>query len=210
MHRPVEISGILTRMGDVRPVVLLVSAWAACATLVGCAALTDGGPTLRSPVNGSVMVGMPGMTPGAHLSAGAIPVCLDQPGSVTVTRVEPVDPTGGMRVLAFAVRDVPPGTEILGSAVGGLSELGLTSAQQGNRTVSGVCAPDPDSSPEPDPVSPARWVDLVVTVTADQLPAHTESLRIQYRTSGGREDAVISRFGIVMCGGSTTDSCTTP
>jgi hypothetical protein len=51
---------------------------------------------------------------------------LDSLGTATITSVELVRPTGGLRIVAFGIRTIPIGDAPNGEAFGDLAALGLT------------------------------------------------------------------------------------
>lgn len=190
-----------------------ISAAAMAMLLAGCSALpwTENEPQLYSPVFGSVAVGMSGMRPGTSLSLGDIPLCVDVPGTVVITAVEPVNSLNATTVTDFAVRTIPPGDAPLGNAFGGLVAMGLNEEQQKNRLVSNVCGAQARANvglegPPPSGTVELR-VDLVVTVTAPTFPAGAEALRIHYQDASGSEHSTVSAFAITMCAGKSTDPC---
>jgi len=168
-------------------------------------------PVLYSPVSGHVGEGMVGLKPHDELSVGDFPLCLDEPGSVTITSVEPMDVQNGMTVVAFAVRTIPVGDVPLGNAVGGLGALGLTVDQQKNRIVDNVCGEQSRSNVGLDGPAPAgtmeKRVELDVTLTAPTIPASARAFRIYYVDASGAERFTISPITITMCAGKVGDDC---
>ncbi len=163
---------------------------------------------LYSPVNGGVGVALPNISPGEFLSE-SMPLCIDEAGTVTITRVEPIDPADELSILDFAVRTTHPGATPLGAAQGDLSAMGLTPKEQAVHEVTNVCnellranvglegAP-PDGTPDP-------RVDLVIAFSATAVPAHTEAIRIYYSTASGEERSTTSPLTIDLCEGKVSD-----
>ena len=170
-------------------------------------------PHLYSPVNGSFGVGQSGVAPGGHVSQGDIPLCIDQSGTVTITSVEPITSTNGMKVLDFAVRSIPAGDTEIGGAVGDLTSLGMTKAEEQVRQVSTVCNAQERSNvglnPGSDTSDRTTRIDLVVTMGASALPAGISGLRIHYSVNGV-EGSTESRVSFAICGEKVTDECTPP
>ncbi len=188
--------------------------WALVAlSLAGCSALpwVSEGPTLYSPVYGSAALGQVGLSQGDLWSVGDIPLCLDEAGSVTITRVELVAPSNDLSVAAFAVRTVPIGKTPRGGGLGDLSTLGMTRAEQKVHTVTNIC--DEQSRANvgldgaPPEGTPVQRVGLAVTVTSTVLPAQAQALRIYYLTPSGKERSTTSPVALDMCAGKIGDDC---
>lgn len=184
----------------------------AATLLAGCSLLpwSDHGPTLYAPVNGSVGEGQTGLTPGVHFSFGDLPVCLDEAGTATITRVELVNPVNGLTVLAFAVRTIPAGTTPWGAHPGDLTDLGLTPAEQATTTVTNVCGQVARRNAGLDGPPPAgtsdQRVELDLTLSAPHLPARADAVRIWYRVDG-QDRSTLSPVAFALCAGKIGDSC---
>ena len=184
--------------------------------IAGCSSLpwSEHDAQLYSPVNGRVGEGHAGMAPNALLSLGDIPLCVDVPGSVTITGVEPVAPSNGFSVTAFAVREIPAGDEPPGNGLGGLSSLDLTPTQQARRAVTNVCDEQSRANVGLDGPPPAgtetRRVDLVITTTAPRLPASARELLIHYTDASGDQRTTTSAVSLALCAGTITDACDPP
>ena len=201
-------------MGDV----LWMLVRTACVTgaalsLAGCSLLpwAEHDAQLYSPIYGQVGVGMVGLAPGDLFSQGDIPVCVDVPGSVTITSVEPVEPSNGLSVVAFAVRRIPAEDVPLGNSVGDLTSMGLTQEQQINRVVTNVCGEQSRANvglegPPPAGTTEER-VELVVTVTASAIPASAQALMIRFTDQSGDERSATSGFAVNLCSGQVGDPC---
>lgn len=181
--------------------------------IAGCSSLpwAEQDAQLYSPVYGGVGVGVVGMAADDLLSEGGIPLCLDAPGSVTITAVEAVEPSNGLSVVDFAVRYIPLGDVPQGDGLGDLSTLGLTQAEKSQRAVTNVCDEQSRANvgldgPPPEGTQPER-VELAVTVTAPAVPASTKALLIRYTDASGDERTTTSAFAIAMCPGQAGDSC---
>jgi hypothetical protein len=182
-------------------------------SLAGCSSMpwTEHDAQLYSPVNGQVGEGQSGLKPDDKLSIGDIPVCLDKPGSVTITKVEPVGAMNGMTVVAFAVRTIPDGTTPMGAAIGDLTAMGVTPAEQQQREVSNVCGAQSRANLQLQGPPPAgteeRRVEVDVSVIATTLPASSQAFRILYRDASGDERSTLSNIALTMCGGKVVDPC---
>jgi hypothetical protein len=206
--------GMGERHGACLRLIRAAAALGAAVAVAGCSSHPEVGsqPLLYSPVNGSFGSGLAGLTPGSHISQGDIPLCVSEPATVTITGVEPITSTNGMTVSNFAVRTIPTGSAPLGVAIGDLGSLGMTKTEQEVHQVSVVCNTLERSNvgiePASDPSVHPR-IDLVVTMSADGLPASIKRLRILY-TVNGVAATTESRVAFAMCGGKTTDVCTPP
>jgi hypothetical protein len=178
----------------------------------GCSALpwSDHSPQLYSPVNGRFGASQVGLTPGSTLTEGSIPVCVDEPGTVTITRVVPIDPVNAITVIAYAVRSIPANSSPLGASPGDLTAIGLSGAQQRIHSVSKVCDAQERATVgldgAPDPGTPDPRIDLVVTFTAPRLPARATGLRLDY-TVAGQNGSATAAFDVAMCAGTIGDTC---
>jgi hypothetical protein len=203
------------------PVVTGKRAWVLAGVLVPVAVLAIGtvrfvtrgpSPALYSPVNGHAGIGQAGMLADEYVSEGDIPLCLDSAGSATVTSVELVRPSGGLRIVEFGIRTIPVGDAPLGNAYGDLAALGLSTKQARHRQVTNVC--DAQSrenvglSGGPPPGTADERVELDITLTANKLPATTDGLVIHYQ-AGGRAGTAESSVTFALCAGSL-DTCRPP
>ena len=75
--------------------------------------------------------GVGNVAPGAPVVWGSVLVCVSEPGTATITSVEPVDPVGGLTVDDFAVRPNPwkAGVDAVGAAHSDLEHLGFGTAK---------------------------------------------------------------------------------
>lgn len=119
-----------------------------------------------------------------------------------------------MTVVAFAVRTIPAGVSPKGEALGDLTAMGVTAAEQQQRVVSNVCGAQSRSNvglTGPPPAGTTeQWVEVDVTVTAPTLPASAQAFRIQYRDALGHERSTVSNVSLAMCGGKVGDACQPP
>lgn len=186
----------------------LLSLAAACSALPW----TSHPPRLFSPVNGRVGAGQVGLSAGSKLTEGDIPLCLDQPGTATITNVQPIDTVNGLTVLAFAVRHIPAGSVPKGDAIGDLSAIGMSDHEQQLHDVTNICDAQERANVgldgAPPPGTPDPRIDLVVTFTAPRLPATAERLKIDYTVDGER-GSTEAAFAIAMCAGKIGDPCPT-
>ncbi|WP_037604307.1 hypothetical protein [Streptacidiphilus rugosus] len=102
---------------------------------VGYYALTDNGPRLSGQGN---RLGLPPSVAHAPFVVADFSLCLDQPGTVTVTGVRPVRSEGGLAIRGFAVRPW-----VGGSAMGGNGTLAAAGYHpERQQTVSIICTAD--------------------------------------------------------------------
>jgi hypothetical protein len=163
--------------------------------LVACMAGNEApGPSLVLPEGTHpVGSGLPISAPNVPLSFGAITVCLDRPGNVTVDSVRPKDPTGGLTVTDFALRPNPAWHHhnMLGDQVGTLSDAGF----HGVRRVTLVCEAKTGRSSE---------LGLQVTKTG-QGNGTSRSFIIRWH-SRDRSGSLTVPFALVLCAGPTADT----
>ena len=181
---------------------------------VGVRVLTRGpSPALYSLVNGHVGAGQAGLSPGMLLSEGDIPLCVDSAGTATITSVELVRPTGGLRIVAFGIRTIPLGVTPNGEALGDLTVLGLTPQQVRQREVTNVCSGQSRQnvglSGDAPPGTLEARVELDITLVGVTLPAAAEGLLIHYE-SGGRASTDGSPFSFALCAGTALSRCAPP
>ena len=163
--------------------------------LVACMAGNEApGPSLVLPEGTHpVGSGLPISAPNVPLSFGAITVCLDRPGNVTVYSVRPKDPTGGLTVTDFALRPNPAWHHhnMLGDQVGTLSDAWF----HGVRRVTLVCEAKTGRSSE---------LGLQVTKTG-QGNGTSRSFIIRWH-SRDRSGSLTVPFALVLCAGPTADT----
>lgn len=183
-------------------------------SLVGCGGKGQppGPPRLYSPVNGQIGFGRSGLTPGKQFSWGAIPLCLDRPGQVTVTSVEAVDAVNGLQVVAFAVR--PYRNNAQGNADGDLAALGFSPADIVGRTITQVCDQGSRANVGLPTALPsgasAGQSELAITVVGtSERRATATSLRIGY-TSSGQHFTTTAAVALALCPGTPDARCDPP
>lgn len=209
---------MLSGVGETRTNLVRMAAVAVAAMqLSACSTLpwAEKDAQLYSPVNGRVGVGIAGVAAGGMRSVGDVPVCVDVPGSVTITSVEPVEPTNGFSVIAFAVRTIPLGDAPLGDGNGDLASLGMTREEQGRKSVTEICGDQARANvgldgPPPPGVDDSQRMDLAVTVSAPAMPASSRTLLIRYTDASGDERSTTSAFSIGLCDGNVDDPCDPP
>jgi hypothetical protein len=155
--------------------------------LTGCDLNSSGsGPQLVIPGSlHSVAMGAGKMKPGAENSFGGMVVCLDRPGSITLTGAKPVDPEGGIRIDQFGVRPSPfwKGRVSFGQDNGDLAQNHF----RAGRTVSVTCGPH------------GRGDEFAVTVSMpDSAQARMTGVKIEY-TSAGQERSLIFPITLFLC-----------
>lgn len=141
--------------------------------------------TARTPVGGAVRVA--GRMPHATVWVG--PICTDDEVPITVTRIEPVQATGGLRVVDFVV--TPPGESIIGFSRRGLDSLypDLTS-----HVVKLPCAQGAS-----DPTVGVEREDLNLELSKPAgVPASAKGFRAFYQADGA-EKSVDVLFSFYVC-----------
>lgn len=129
-----------------------------------------------------VVEGMARVPAGRPASFGGMVVCLSSPGRATITSVVPVDPVGGLRVQALAVR--PNSPEQLGSDRKTLAALGFGHSH----VVDVACS-----------VRAGAGYELALQlVKPTSAPASAAGWLIHYR-SGGQAGTVTWPLGVVVC-----------
>jgi hypothetical protein len=127
----------------------------------------------------------------AGTSLGAIPVCMVKSGTATITSVVPQGGSGGLKVLAFAVRTG------FGSGLGASHKSLQAEGFPAKAVVSTVCVPG------------AAADELGITVQRTSAGnGQWQDLRLNY-VSGGKHGSAIVPFSLELCGpdGRTPDTC---
>jgi hypothetical protein len=147
---------------------------------------------------GPAGVALPDIEAGSPYSLGDLTICLDRPGSVTITNVEPRNPYGGRAVDAFAVIPNPleRGEDDFTDVPKSLADLGVQTAAPAV-----VDHPCPNSETlEPDPAGEPRSRSLLrqFSKPTDET-AGDDGLVIKYR-SGEQSSVLTLAFSVILCG----------
>jgi hypothetical protein len=144
-----------------------------------------------------VPTGAANIAPGSPVSFGSLILCLREPGTVTIERVELVEVAGGLVLGAFAVRPSPyvaGGEGGIGIRRDDLRAFGLDPS--GPQIIDGTCpATDEDEA----------WADtseLVFQVsypTSGSTPASAASIEVTYAYGGSGRSRLAIPFGVVVC-----------
>jgi hypothetical protein len=137
------------------------------------------------------------LEPGAENSFGGMVVCLDRPGSVTITGVKPVNPTGGIRIDQFGVRPSPfwKGRASFGQANGDLAHNHF----RAGRTVDVTCDR-----------RTGRGYEFAVTVSRPvSAKGRMTGVEIDY-TSDGQRRTLIFPITLFLCSHKLSGSGTCP
>jgi hypothetical protein len=156
--------------------------------LTGCDLNSSGsGPQLVIPASlHNVAIGAGKMKPGAENSFGGMVVCLDRPGSITLTGAKPVDPEGGIRIDQFGVRPSPFWKGRAG-ILGQYGDLAHNHFKMG-RTVDVTCDP-----------RTGRGYEFAVTVSMpDSTQARMTGVKIDY-TSAGQDRSLTFPITLFLC-----------
>ncbi len=167
---------------------------------LGSAACGGAQPALRMPNDDTSKwsVAMSNVAYGEPRSVGSMSLCLTSTGTATITRVDLHQPSGAIRLEAFAVRPNPSarGLNGVGTDLIPLAEIGGGFDPGGIQTVSIVC---PTQAQMADPAIGATLNEFAVQVswTAGDVSGGT-GLDVTYEIAGVERTAVIP-FGIWLC-----------
>lgn len=179
--------------------------------LVAAACSPSPTPALRMAGDSTVSVAISNTPYGDPRSVGSIMLCLTSPGTATVTGVALHEPSGEIRVDAFAVRPnpFPRGHDALGTDERPLASFAADFDPGGTQRVSGVCPANTQASDAvqaSDTIIDAQASELGVQVS---LPAGEmgggKSLDVTYDLGGTKRTAVIP-FGIWLCARTCPDN----
>lgn len=171
-----------------------VLAGIALITLSGGAAFSPPGPTLKWIGEGGIIVGegMATYEYGQPYLYGGMRLCLNRPGSVTVTNVRLENPSGGIRLEDHALypRDGSSNTDLVGN--GEPSTIQSKPLPERDPEVSQVC------SPAASPIQ--RRSELVLQLSdRDDASGHTSAFLVDY-TVGGRDRTLRIAIEYSFCG----------
>ncbi len=161
--------------------------------------------------NSAVSVAISNTPYGAPRSVGSIMLCLTSPGTATITGVALHEPSGEIRVDAFAVRPNPftQGQDGLGTDDRSLASFAAGFDPGGTQRVSGVCPADAQASDAvqaSDTPNDAQSSELGVQVSlAAGEMGGGKGLAVTYDIAGTEGTAVIP-FGIWLCARTCPDS----
>jgi len=176
----------------------------------GCdsASTEDGGsPRLTVPnFQGPAGVALPGIKAGSPYSLGDLTICLDRPGSVTITKVEPRNPYGGLAVDTFAVIPNPQerGEDGFTDQPKALANLGIQTNQPAI-----VDHPCPPTTAEPDPNGEPQSKSLLLQFSKPTgKTAGDDGLIVKY-VSDGQAHTLTIDFTVILCAAddTTTEHC---
>lgn len=191
MNRPVRLCGVL---------MALVVATTACTSMDR----SENDPILVRPGEQPEFgAAAPATLPQQPYSFGAVILCLKDRGSVTIDRIDVVQPTGGIRVKNFAARANPMeyNSDSYGAGNETLSVAGFPLSRP--VTIDKKCAGDDKVTDE------TGSFELGFEFTkADDVTAQTNGLRLQY-SSGKKQRTLEIPFTVVLCAASDkeTEGC---
>jgi len=170
----------------------------------GCdSASTDAGdspglivPNFQGPAGVALRI-----KPDSPYSLGDLTICLDRPGSVTITRVEPRNAYGGLAVDAFAVIPNPQerGEDGFTDQPKALADLGI----QTNKPAI-VDHPCPPATAQPDPNREPQSKSLLLQFSkANEETAGDDGLIVKYLSDGQAHTLTID-FAVILCAASDT------
>ncbi len=172
------------------PAVLLVA--------LSAAACGGPGPQLRMPTDATAGVSMSDVPYDQPRSVGSMSLCLTAPGTGTITRVALHEPSGDIRVEAFALRPSPfaHGLNAIGSDSRPLAEIGDGFDPGSLQQVSMVCPTE------------GQMADETIGLTLNEFAVQVawslgevsggNALDVTYEIGGVERTAVIL-FGIWLC-----------
>jgi hypothetical protein len=204
---------MLTRNRPRRVAAVVVGAVGLVAVVVGV--LIDGrhgdGPRIVWPSDSGFGMTVPSQGDPRPWRFGAVNLCLDRPGSVTISSIEPQGGNHQLRVVGFATRPDPALNPALtydqkhmGADRESLAHAGFPS---GLAIVAAAC--------------PKTWPERATTVLFYELgtqfqrsgpgPAWATSVRIVYDSDGNRRTITLP-WQVKLCGveGPTTETCHAP
>ncbi|TDD72413.1 hypothetical protein E1262_03695 [Jiangella aurantiaca] len=130
--------------------------------------------------------------PGRPYAFEEMTLCLDEPGSVVVTDVSPIEPMGGFEVLGFSVRPVREG-----QGLGHLEEPTQRLAA-GGYPVDGPMVVD-DVCPDDESGEGGTVFNLGIEVDYSAPDAGTASGFLVIYESGGESLTLVRPFGVSLC-----------
>lgn len=146
-------------------------------------------------------------------SMGGVPMCLDRPGSVVITRLTPRGGNAGLRITAFATRPEPRLDPHLSKEQRGflawqrpLSQAGFSVGAPA--VVAAKCSGRPD-----DPSAVTSFYELAATFArTGNGPGWFSSVDVAYRGDDGETGTVNVPWGVKICGpeGRTEATCPIP
>lgn len=182
-----------------RPLALLLATAACC----GCTAkASSDNPTSTSTQPNLVQAGatvgsaaaaeLPNIEADVAYSFGGLVLCLDSPGSVTITSIEIDNPQGGLRVDAFGIRPNPALAKeyFLGAEQRSLSTVPGFDLSQ-DQIIHGVCSDDR-----------AESVELAIEVQKPTSATGSgQGLTVYYSPNQEREELSVLEipFSITLC-----------
>jgi hypothetical protein len=176
----------------------------AAALVLPVAAACSPAPTLRMVGDSTASVAISNTPYGDPRSVGSIMLCLTSPGTATITGVALHEPSGEIRVDAFAVRPNPftQGQDGLGTDDRSLASFAADFDPGGTQRVSGVCPADAQASDAvqaSDTPIDAQASELGVQVSlAAGETGGGRGLDVTYDLGGTKRTAVIP-FGVWLC-----------
>jgi hypothetical protein len=171
---------------------------------LGPAACGAAQPVLRAPTDNTASLSMSNAEFDMPLSVGSMSLCLTSPGTATITRVAMHEPTGDIRVEAFALRPDPytRGLNGVGAQKIPLADVGGGFDPGGIQQVSVVC---PTEAQRSDPTFESTDDEFAVQVSwSSGDVSGGPGIEVTYEIDGTERTAVIP-FGIWLCAGNCPD-----
>lgn len=178
----------------------------AAAMLVALSAAACGtpGPELRMPTDVTAGVAMSDVPYDQPRSVGSMSLCLTSPATATITRVALHQPSGDIRVEAFAVRPSPVarGLDGVGTDSRPLADIGGGFDPGAVQRVSMVCPTEAQMAEETIGLTLNEFAVQVAWSSGDVSGG--SALDVTYEIGGAERTAVIP-FGIWLCVGTCPD-----
>ena len=185
-----------------RRVLLTLIASSVVLAVAGCTANAAATPQLQKyrPGSGGTIT-LP-TSPGEHYAFDDITMCLEGEGIVTITDVEPIEPSGGFKVDMFSVQPAQAGevSAYVSDYSVPLTAVGYPST--GEMAVTTTCPPDGD------PGTHLNFTRLGIEVSRgdEAEPGTTRGIRVTYDSSG-EERAIEYPLAIGLCDGEPDEEC---
>jgi len=159
------------------------------------------GPRLRWPGENTAGLAMSNVAYGAPRSVGSMPLCVTAPGTATITSVALHEPTGNLRIDAFAVRPNPfaRGLDGVGDSLTPLGEIGGGFDPAATQQVSDVCPTDEQIADPDFDWPPLPEFAVQVSWSSGDLAGGT-GIDVTYEL-GGSELVALIPFEIWVCAG---------
>lgn len=167
---------------------------------VGCGQVkevVDPGPKLHLP-DVSAGIGVNNAPVSVAYTFDDVPLCLEEPGSVTIDSIELANPAGGLSLRRFSVRDSPESGAMsyLRTQRTTLAEVGYP--DEGPFVVDQVCYSRREQ--ESDERVSLLGFEVERAADAPDGPAYSTGLEVHYTSEGDERSAFVG-FAVLLCPG---------